>query len=92
MAINVERIPNRGALPTILIREAWREGKPFKRRTRAYLIDLPEHIRSGIDTLLRGGVAVQNLNDVFAIFSRVLLQASGTPMASSVGAGPYVPP
>ncbi len=67
MAINVERIPNRGAQPTILIREAWREGKRIKKRTRANLTGMPEHIISGIDTLLRGGVAVRNLNEVFAI-------------------------
>ena len=53
--------------PTILVREAWREGKRVRRRTRANLTGMPEHIVSGIDTPLRGGLAVRNLDEVFSI-------------------------
>jgi hypothetical protein len=37
----VERIPNRNSPPAILLRESYREGDKFKRRTLANLSDWP---------------------------------------------------
>ena len=67
MSYNVEYIPNRNSKPVILVREAWREGKRIRKRTRANLSGMPEHIINGIDALLRGGLAVRNLDEVFSI-------------------------
>lgn len=38
----VERVPNRGSRPAILLREAWREGKKIRKRTIANLSRWPE--------------------------------------------------
>src|SRR3974390_463856 len=46
----VERIPNRNSPPAILLRESYREGDKFKRRTLANLSDWPA---AKIETLRR---------------------------------------
>ena len=50
----VETIPNRGARPTVLIREAWREGKKIRRRTVGNITSLPEHQIDQIRRTLKG--------------------------------------
>ena len=52
----VETIPNRGARPTVLIREAWREGKKIRRRTIGNITSLPERqIEHAPDVVLELG-------------------------------------
>src|SRR5262245_8319290 len=41
MAMYVERIPNRNSPPAILLRESYRDGDKFKKRTLANLSDWP---------------------------------------------------
>jgi hypothetical protein len=50
----VETIPNRGARPTVLIREAWREGKKIRRRTVGNITSLPERQIDQIRRTLKG--------------------------------------
>jgi hypothetical protein len=50
----VETIPNRGARPTVLIREAWREGKKIRRRTIGNITSLPERQIEQIRRTLKG--------------------------------------
>ena len=50
----VETIPNRGAQPTVLIREAWREGKKIRRRTVGNITSLPERQIEQIRRTLKG--------------------------------------
>jgi hypothetical protein len=50
----VETIPNRGARPTVLIREAWREGKKIRRRTVGNITSLPERQIEQIRRTLKG--------------------------------------
>jgi len=50
----VETIPNRGSRPTILIREAWREGKRIRRRTVANITTLPDEQIEQIRQTLKG--------------------------------------
>ena len=53
----VERIPNRNSPPAILLRESYRQGDKFKRRTLANLSDWPAELVEGLRTLLKGGTA-----------------------------------
>jgi hypothetical protein len=50
----VETIPNRGARPSVLIREAWREGKKIRRRTVGNITSLPERQIEQIRRTLKG--------------------------------------
>jgi transposase len=50
----VETIPNRGSRPTVLIREAWREGKKIRRRTVGNITALPPEQIDQIRRTLRG--------------------------------------
>jgi hypothetical protein len=50
----VERVPNRGSNPAILLREGWREGKKVRKRTLANLTDWPAERIEALRRLLRG--------------------------------------
>jgi len=50
----VERIPNRGSPPAVLLRQAWREGKKIRKRTLANLSDWPPAQIEALRKLLRG--------------------------------------
>jgi hypothetical protein len=50
----VERIPNRGSPPAILLRRAWREGKKIRKRTLANLSDWPPAQIEALRKVLRG--------------------------------------
>jgi hypothetical protein len=50
----VETIPNRGSRPTVLIREAWREGKRIRRRTVGNITSLPQEQIEQIRRTLKG--------------------------------------
>jgi Transposase DDE domain len=63
----IERVPNRHSPPAILLRESFREGNTVRKRTLANLSTWPPELVEGLQTLLRGGTAVQQLHDAFDI-------------------------
>ena len=63
----IDKIPNRNSKPCYLLRESYREGDKVKKRTLANLSHLPISIIEGIETLLKGGVAILDFEDVFKI-------------------------
>ena len=67
MSYHVDSIPNRKSRPTILLREAWREGKRIRKRTVANLTHMPAYIVDGIRAMLKGGVVYRDINEAFPI-------------------------
>lgn len=63
----IERVPTRTSPPAILLRESFREGNTVRKRTLATLSSWPPELVAGLQTLLRGGTAVQQLHDAFDI-------------------------
>ncbi|MGH8512208.1 MAG: IS1634 family transposase [Gammaproteobacteria bacterium] len=63
----IEQIPNRTSPPAVLLRESYREGKRVLKRTLANLTDWPAQLVEGLRTLLRGGTAVERLEESFEI-------------------------
>ena len=49
----IERIPNRGSPPAVLLREAWREGKRVRKRTVANLTHWPSEKIEALRRLLK---------------------------------------
>jgi len=62
----VERIPNRGSPPAILLRQAWREGKRIRKRTLANLSAWPAAQIEALRKVLRGETLVSP-TDLFAV-------------------------
>ena len=62
----VERIPNRGSPPAVLLRHAWREGGKIRKRTLANLSHWPEDRVESLRRVLRGETLVSP-QDVFAV-------------------------
>lgn len=62
----VDRVPNRGSPPAVLLREAWREGGKIRKRTLANLSHWPEHKVESLKRLLRGETLV-SAHDFFAV-------------------------
>ena len=54
----VERIPNRNSPPAILLRESYRDGDKFKKRTLANLSDWPEPRIEALRCVLRDEAVV----------------------------------
>ena len=67
MSIHIETIPNKRGRDTILMRRATRQGQRIVKTTIANLTDFPPHIVASFDTILRGGVAVNRLEEVFEV-------------------------
>lgn len=63
----IERVPNRNSPPTVLLRESYREAGKVKKRTLANVTSWPERVVEGFRTLLRGGVAVEKLEETFDV-------------------------
>jgi transposase len=63
----IETVPNRSSPPAVLLRESWREDGKVKKRTLANLSCLSSEVIEGLRTLLRGGVAVPSVEEVFSI-------------------------
>lgn len=61
----IETVPNRQSPPCILLRESYREGSKVRKRTLANLTSWPQQLVEGLRTLLRGGVAVEDLSQSF---------------------------
>ena len=63
----IDIVPNRNSPPAVLLRESYREGKRVLKRTLANLSQWPAEIVEGLRILLRGGTAVERLEDSFEI-------------------------
>jgi transposase len=63
----IERVPNRNSPPAVLLRESYREEGKIKKRTLANVTSWPERVVEGLRVLLRGGVAVENLEASFDV-------------------------
>jgi transposase len=64
----VERVPNRGSPPAVLLREAWRDQGKIRKRTLANLSHWPDQQVESLKRLLRGETLVAP-QDVFAVES-----------------------
>ena len=67
MSLHVDIIPNRKSRPTILLREAWREGDRIIKKTIANLTHMPPYLVDGIRAMLKGGVVYKDINEAFPI-------------------------
>src|SRR3972149_6319850 len=63
----IERVPNRGSRPAVLLREGWREGKRIRKRTLANLSDWPEHKIEALSAALKGEAVVGDLQHAFEV-------------------------
>jgi Transposase DDE domain len=63
----IESVPNRDSPPAILLRESYREDGKVRKRTLANLSCLPAEVIEGLKVLMRGGVAVPNVESVFVV-------------------------
>ena len=67
MAMYVERVPNRGSPPAVLLRRSYREGGKVRKETLANLSKWPDELVENLRILLKGGVALPSLGDAFRI-------------------------
>ncbi len=67
MSFHIESIPNQAGKPAILLRQAWRDGSRIRKRTIANLSRFPPQVVDGFRTILKGGVAVQDLSDLLQV-------------------------
>ena len=63
----IEHVPNRNSSPTILLRESYRDGHIVRKRTLANLTQWPSQLVEGLQTLLRGGTAIDQLDAAFEV-------------------------
>jgi hypothetical protein len=63
----IESVPNRNSPAAVLLRESYREDGKVRKRTLANLSCLPEEVIEGLKVLLRGGVAVPSVEEVFTV-------------------------
>lgn len=63
----IERVPNRGSRPAVLLREGWREGGRIRKRTLANLSDWPEGKLLALTAVLKGESVVGDLRQAFEI-------------------------
>ena len=67
MSLHVDIIPNRKSRPTILLREARREGKRIRKKTLCNLTHVPSIIVDGIRAMLKGAVVYKDFREAFSI-------------------------
>ncbi|MGH8805982.1 MAG: IS1634 family transposase, partial [Polaromonas sp.] len=92
----IEAVPNRDSPPAILLRESYREDGKVCKRTLANLSCLPAEVIEGLKVLLRGGVAVPSVQEVFSVerslphghVAAVLGSARGSGSATWFGSAP----
>jgi len=65
--MHIERVPNRNSPPAVLLRQSYREGGKVRKRTLANLSKLPDETIEGLRILLKGGTAINQLEDAFEI-------------------------
>lgn len=63
----IERVPNRGSRPAVLLREGWREGNRVRKRTVANLSDWPEAKVEALGAVLRGEAVGGRLEEAFEV-------------------------
>ena len=63
----IEHVPNRNSPPTILLRESYRDGHVVRKRTLVNLTQWPSQVVEGLQTLLRGGTAIDQLDAAFEV-------------------------
>ena len=63
----IESVPNRDSPPAVLLRESYREDGKVCKRTLANLSCLADEVIEGLKVLLRGGVAVASVGEVFTV-------------------------
>src|ERR1035437_10275601 len=63
----IESVPNRNSPPAVLLRESYRQDGKVLKRTLANLSCLAEEVIEGLKVLLRGGVAVSSVEEVFTV-------------------------
>jgi len=63
----IESVPNRKSPPAVLLRESYREGGKVRKRTLCNVTDWDPAILEGFRVLLKGGIAVADLGEVFQI-------------------------
>jgi hypothetical protein len=64
--MHIERVPNRNSPPAVLLRQSYREGGKVRKRTLANLSKLPDETVEGLRILLKGGTAINKLENAFA--------------------------
>jgi hypothetical protein len=92
----IESVPNRDSPPAVLLRESYREDGKVRKRTLANLSCLPDEVIEGLKVLLRGGVAVPSVEEVFTVertlphghVAAVLGAARGSGASSWFGSAP----
>lgn len=67
VAMYIEAVPNRSSPPAILLRESYRHDGKVRKRTLANLSKLPPPVIEGLRTLLRGGVAIEDLSEAVEV-------------------------
>jgi len=63
----IESVPNRNSPAAVLLRESYREDGKVRKRTLANLSCLSEEVIEGLKVLLRGGVSVPSVEEVFTV-------------------------
>ena len=63
----ITSVPNRNSPPAVLLRESYREDGKTKNRTLANLSALPVDAIEGLKILLKGGIALSSVDEVFEI-------------------------
>jgi len=63
----IERVPNRGSRPAVLLREGWREDGKVKKRTIANLSDWPDHKIDALAAVLKGNAVVGDIDQAFDV-------------------------
>jgi hypothetical protein len=53
-SMHIDRVPNRGSRPTVLVRESYRDGPSVRKRTLANLTHLPPECVDAIERVLKG--------------------------------------
>lgn len=63
----IERVPNRGSRPAVLLREGWREDGKVKKRTIANLTDWPENKIQALAAVIKGNSVVGDIEQAFDV-------------------------
>src|SRR5450631_2859402 len=92
----IESVPNRNSPAAVLLRESYREDGKVRKRTLANLSCLSDEVIEGLKVLLRGGVAVPSVEEVFTVertlphghVAAVLGSARGSGASSWFGSAP----
>ena len=67
VAMYIETIPNRNSPPCTLLRDSYRQDGKVKKRTVTNLSQWPSSMVEGLRLLLKGGVVVEKLEEIFDV-------------------------